>query len=73
MEQALLSIRDIIRLAGGPQVVADATGGEVSVEAVYKWPKIGIPDRHWPAIIRLTGVSADKLLEANIVARREAA
>jgi predicted RNA polymerase sigma factor len=63
------SISEIIRAAGGPARVADASSGEVSVDAVYKWPKIGIPDRHWSFLMPLAGASAEEMLAANVAAR----
>lgn len=62
-------IPDIIKRAGGAAAIEAASGGEVTAAAAYKWQKIGIPDRHWPLIMRLTGVTADELLQANIDAR----
>jgi hypothetical protein len=63
------TVKDIIEAAGGPKVVAEACGPSVSVDAVYKWPRIGIPDRHWPHILPLAGASAAEMLAANIAAR----
>lgn len=63
------TISDIIKAAGGPAKVADASSGVVSVDAVYKWPKIGIPDRHWPLVMPLAGASAEEMLAANVAAR----
>jgi len=64
-------IRDIIKRAGGASAIAAAAPADapVTIEAVYKWPKIGIPDRHWPWIMQLAGVTADELLTANVAAR----
>lgn len=61
-------ITDIIRRCGGAKVVA-REAERVSVDAVYKWTKIGIPDRHWPLVIRLSGVTADELVQANTIVR----
>jgi hypothetical protein len=63
------TVKEILDAAGGPGKIAEASEGVVSVEAVYKWPKIGIPDRHWPFIMGLCDVSAAELLAANIAAR----
>ena len=63
------SVPDIIKAAGGPVAVAAASNGEISAEAVYKWPKIGIPDRHWPLVMPLADATADEMLAANIAAR----
>ena len=65
------SIAKIIKDAGGPAKVADASGGAVSVDAVYKWSKIGIPDRHWPLVMPLARASAAEMLAANLIARTQ--
>jgi hypothetical protein len=67
------TIREIIEAAGGPSAIAEASSGSVTVEAVYKWPKIGIPDRHWTFILPLAGATADEMLAANVAARAETA
>lgn len=64
-----MTVKEIISKAGGPKAVAEALGGSVKVDAVYKWPSIGIPDRHWPKLIELAGVSAQELFDANVAAR----
>ena len=69
------TVKEILDAAGGPTKIAEASeasDGAVSVEAVYKWPKIGIPDRHWPVIMGLCDVTAAELLAANIAARAPA-
>ena len=48
-----MDIPTIIETAGGRDAIANATG--VTADAIYKWPKIGIPDRHWGDLIRLSG------------------
>ena len=48
-----MDILTIIETAGGRDEIANATG--VTADAIYKWPKIGIPDRHWGDLIRLSG------------------
>lgn len=63
------TVADIIKRAGGAPAIETASDGEVKAGAVYKWPKIGVPDRHWPLLMRLSGASADELLTANIAAR----
>lgn len=72
-----MTIDAIIKSAGGAAAVAEAiatdTGKTFKADAVYKWPKIGIPDRHWQTIIRLSGCTAQQLFEANLEARGVAA
>lgn len=60
----------IIARAGGAAAVADASCGTLSSWAVYKWTANGIPERHWPLIMRLAGVSAEQLLLGNAALRR---
>lgn len=69
-----MTVKEIISKAGGPKAVAEALGGSVKVDAVYKWPSIGIPDRHWKRIMELAeGVTAQDLFDANLMARAEVA
>lgn len=63
------SIAEIIHAAGGFARIAEASNGAVTIDAVYKWPKIGIPDRHWPVVIPLANSSAEEMLAANVAAR----
>ncbi|WP_398471532.1 carph-isopro domain-containing protein [Tardiphaga sp.] len=63
------TVSTIIKDAGGPLAIATASAGTVSVEAVYKWPKIGIPDRHWPTVMPLAAATAAEMLAANVAAR----
>lgn len=63
------TITEIIKAAGGPRGVSDASDGAVKKDAVYKWPGIGVPDRHWPLLIELAGATPDELYQANLAAR----
>jgi hypothetical protein len=71
-DKAPRTVKQILEAAGGAAKIAEASAGSISAEAVWKWPKIGIPDRHWPLIMGLTEVSADELLAANVAARTPA-
>lgn len=67
-----LTIAEIISRAGGPKAIADAsrvTSDAFSKDAVYKWVKGGIPDRHWPIIIALTDIDVAAIYAANLAAR----
>ncbi|OMQ44974.1 hypothetical protein [Ensifer sp. 1H6] len=67
-----ISIRQIIKDAGGAEAISKAAteaGGDLSKDAVYKWAKTGIPDRHWPIIIALTDHGPVALYAANCAAR----
>lgn len=63
------SISDIIERAGGASAIAEASKGRIKKDAVYKWPSIGIPDRHWPILIQRANVTAEQLYAANLAAR----
>lgn len=63
------TIAEIVRDAGGAKLIAEASNGAVSRDAVYKWVEIGIPDRHWPFVIALASSSPDELYDANRLAR----
>lgn len=69
-----MTVDEIIKLAGGAAKIAGESADAIKADAVYKWPKIGIPDRHWPLIIRLAPeITPQQLFEANITARTEKA
>lgn len=72
METAL-TITQIIKHAGGASAIADASGGAVKKDAVYKWASIGVPDRHWPILIERAGVTPEQIFAANCAARGAAA
>lgn len=68
-DDAMRTVAQIIKDAGGAGAIAEASNGTVKKDAVYKWPVIGIQDRHWPLLMSLTQVTADELLAANLAAR----
>ena len=64
----MVSNREIIKRAGGPEAVADATRSTshvVKVDAVWKWYRNGIPSEHWPLLIKMSGVSLQEIYDAN--------
>jgi len=63
------TLREIIEAAGGPVEIAKASDETITAEAVYKWPKIGIQDRHWWVLMKLCSVTAEQLYAANLAAR----
>jgi hypothetical protein len=75
------TITDIIAAAGGAEVIAaklpkkvnKRTGEKVDrASAVYKWKKLGIPERHWPLLLKLSDeITVDALFAANRRARGE--
>jgi hypothetical protein len=77
---AMRNIEQIIKDAGGARAISEASGPQddsgkrpLTYDAVYKWSKNGIPDRHWPLLISLADASAEELFHANISARETAA
>lgn len=74
------NLEEIIKAAGGARKISEASGPAddagkrpLTYDAVYKWSKIGIPDRHWPLVMSLTDTTAEELYIANIAARETAA
>ena len=67
------TIKDIIADAGGPKAITAEAKDTFAIDAVYKWPTIGIPDRHWPILIKLASATPEELFEANRLARQGAA
>lgn len=69
-----MTISDIIRAAGGARAVAQAMaedGTDLTVWAVYRWSRHGIPDAHWRVIMRLApGVTETHIYRANEMLRR---
>jgi hypothetical protein len=68
------SIREIIEAAGGFSSVASAItahGKELTPDAVYKWVRNGVPDKHWSVIFGLANVDATTMFAANERARAE--
>ncbi len=67
------TVGKIIKDAGGASAIERACGeagiGPITRDAVYKWRLTGIPDRHWPIIMALTGCTAECLYAANCGAR----
>lgn len=63
------NVAEIIKDAGGPRAIHEASNGSVKKDAVYKWQHIGVPDRHWPILIELAGATPEELFEANRMAR----
>lgn len=72
MVRKLRTVREIVDSAGG--AVSLSLILKVTADAIYKWDRIGIPDRYWPKIIPMAASNAAEMLAANISARtREAA
>lgn len=81
-----MTLKEIIERAGGAKVIVEAinaagarlTVGKdgqpkpLTIEAVYKWASIGVPDRYWPVLIERAEVTAQDMLDANLAARSQA-
>lgn len=69
-----MSISEIIRSAGGARAIVSAMaadGTDMTVWAVYRWSRHGIPDTHWRIIMRLApGVTESVIYHANEALRR---
>lgn len=66
------SVKEIIRACGGVNRIAAAAQWGLTIDAVHKWRRSGIPDWHWPLLMSLCGITAAQLLDANEDARRRA-
>jgi hypothetical protein len=66
------TIDQIISDAGGARNIEAEARGAFKADAVYKWPTIGIPDRHWPILIKLASATPDELFAANRSVRARA-
>lgn len=61
------TIRQIIYDAGIHRIVTASAGSETPITAkgVYNWFKLGIPQRHWPVIMKLARSSEAEIFKAN--------
>jgi hypothetical protein len=67
-------VRSLIKSCGGPAKVADATretAYPVTVEAVFKWYRNGIPEDHWPVVMALGGCTLEQIYSANRVVEQQ--
>lgn len=62
-----LTVQQIVARCGGAQAIAARS--TIGKWAVYKWPKIGIPDEHWDLIMEMAGVTVDDIYRANRTAK----
>lgn len=68
------SAKQIVRAAGGPKAISDATNGNISKWAPEKWCQSGvIPEEWWKLLEGLTEVNCEELHNMNVAARQEAA
>jgi hypothetical protein len=68
-----MRIQDIISKCGGPEKIANASDGKISLWAPQKWHRIGIPETHWSLISKLCGATPEQLHELNEAVRVAAA
>jgi hypothetical protein len=78
-------VPSIIKACGGPEKIEAASGTRrrpgkrqtipvLSHWAVRKWPSTGIPERHWPLLMKLRGdLTLDELHTANEAVRAKEA
>lgn len=73
-----MSIDDIIRKAGDGDfgdgcrrlaLASERSPKPIGADAVRKWSLNGIPDVHWPAVMRLAGVTIEQIYSANVAIR----
>jgi len=63
-----MRIKRIIKASGGPEAIAAgarARGTKLTAWSVYKWQSNGIPEKHWPLIVDLSGATIEDLFAAN--------
>lgn len=61
------NVRQIIDACGGADALAERLS--ISGWAIHKWPKNGIPEKHWAALIDIAESSPQELFGANERAR----
>lgn len=62
-----MNVREIIA-RGNVHKISEASGEAgrpITVKGIYKWHSIGIPQKHWPVVMRLADVTETELYEAN--------
>lgn len=67
------SLERWIKAAGGAVAIAKASQETdypiMSVKTVYKWPVNGVPQWHWPMLMKLSGATEKDLRAADQEAR----
>jgi hypothetical protein len=69
------TVTQLIADAGGARAIAlasESTPHTIGFDAVYKWPKIGVPERHWPLLISLAAATVQEIYDANRMTERDA-
>ena len=62
------TVRDIIQDCGGPSRIASESRAHehsISEKGVYSWHRIGIPQKHWPVVMALSGRDERQIFAAN--------
>ena len=69
------TIADIISASGGVRSIQKAiergANKPITTDAIYKWLRIGIPERHWCTLMELANTSPAELFYANRLVRGE--
>lgn len=63
------TVRAIVTAAGGARAIETASQGTprpVKAKTVYSWFRIGIPERNWPLITRLSSATVEQIHNANL-------
>ena len=63
-------VRKIIKDAGGPAVISAASMRskkfrQIKYKSVFDWPRLGLPEWHWPLLMSLIDITPHELHEAN--------
>jgi len=68
-------ISALIERCGGPDAIvqasADAGNKVTDRSTVYKWSRIGVPEKHWGLLIELSGATPNQLHAMNERVRRK--
>lgn len=70
-----MTVSDLIKRRGGPEALEElsrSTAKPVSISAVHKWRKNGIPEDHWGLFLDLEGVTPEVIYQANLPLRQSA-
>lgn len=70
-----MMVRDIIKECGGaPRIALESkrlhaidpvTYRVAGIKSVYNWPNSGIPEWHWPVVMKLSGLTERDIFKAN--------
>lgn len=64
----MTTVHEIIHSCGGPERIeaeANARGTKLTLWAVKKWMRNGIPEKHWALVTKLSGAGVGVIYAAN--------